>query len=54
MHLLYVGDSVDEAIYEKEDWGDLRRGGEEHLLGLAPWGQGARALARSTKDTSAH
>lgn len=39
MHLLYVGDSVDEAIYEKEDWGDLT--GEARNIYL-DWHPGAQ------------
>jgi len=30
MHLLYVADTVDEVIYEKEDWADLTGEGANH------------------------
>lgn len=38
MHLLYVADSVDELIYEKEDWSDLTGEGANHYWkwGLDP------------------
>lgn len=32
MHLLYVADSVDELIYEKEDWGDLTGQAANHYF----------------------
>ena len=38
MHLIYVANSVDEYIYEKEDWGDLT-GGKEN--GYRRWALGA-------------
>lgn len=36
MHLLYVADSVDELIYEKEDWGDLTGQAANHYFEWAP------------------
>ena len=32
MHIIYVADSVDELIYEKEDWGDLTGEAANHYL----------------------
>jgi superfamily II DNA or RNA helicase len=39
MHLLYVADTVDEAIYSKEDWSDLT-GTESNRYWLWPGGDG--------------
>lgn len=39
MHLLYVADSVDELIYEKEDWGDLTGQAANHYFEWPPAGE---------------
>jgi superfamily II DNA or RNA helicase len=44
MHLLYVADSVDELIYEKEDWGDLTGQAANHYFEWAPAAENPTAL----------
>lgn len=55
MHLIYVADTVDEAIYGKEDWADLTGSGSNHYwrweLEGDPVGQeGPPATPRPTEE----